>query len=723
MGSKGYFYKKGKASMIKKFDLLILSALLIAMNAWYLHAPYGVSWDNASSFEGFHFFYNHFFFYKELPQWMPYYSFGIPAHYWQIAFLNPINYLAILLGSLFQATDILFVFKVCLLLEQQVFLLGLYLLARKLYVSRATVFLVCLGGIASLFSLNQLPYDFFFYYMFPWVVFCFMRFLETKRPEWFWMSGIMTLAWLMGNTPYFLFIWIPVLLLIGGHLVLQETGWKFLFCLGTRSWGNVLCFALCVLMALVLFFPLIKFAGFMEFLTRGAGGHNSLYTFLTYINSDLFREYCRRFILGEYAASYTGLFLLILFFWGVFKLQGVRYSRAFLWAAFALLWVAFAGIGAALAFFFPGLAYYRHVGYVYGLLKVLVLICAGFGLDLFWKEGLKKKIIILIGGMVGLLFLLDMAELSNPWLLKVLSEGHWKDALKAYMGFDSFFWRYGSLLVGLVALVAIRYFGPGQETSRNRIVKVVLMAIICLDIFSFQYHIYRQARINGAPYPREFVEALGTARPLYRTVRTEVPQDDRGLKVMIALSGGVKYATVHNVAQYSPCSSAERLDLQPFSISRLRTVAGGRKHLPEIMGCSLPKLRLEKDPFFLVEDDGQIIGDIPRPVVISGRVDVRNFNSHVLEAVVEAPSDGAWLVYADTYHPGWHVTVDGVRQPLRKAYGAFKAVFVKGAVHVKFYYQDALTGFLSHVIMWIGIILSGVFVVVYFRTLCRNMFR
>ncbi|HSP33023.1 MAG TPA: hypothetical protein VLU46_01755, partial [Thermoanaerobaculia bacterium] len=68
-------------------------------------------------------------------------------------------------------------------------------------------------------------------------------------------------------------------------------------------------------------------------------------------------------------------------------------------------------------------------------------------------------------------------------------------------------------------------------------------------------------------------------------------------------------------------------------------------------------------------------------------------------AEVTAPSDG-WVVFAETWFPGWRATVDGIERPLVRADLAFSAVAVPPGHHVvtKTYRPSApLTGLLGSI--------------------------
>jgi hypothetical protein len=68
----------------------------------------------------------------------------------------------------------------------------------------------------------------------------------------------------------------------------------------------------------------------------------------------------------------------------------------------------------------------------------------------------------------------------------------------------------------------------------------------------------------------------------------------------------------------------------------------------------------------------------PDAVSLKGQgIAVTHFSANRLRAKVDGVGpEGAWLVYADSFHPGWRATVDGRPQPVWRANMAFKAVFL-----------------------------------------------
>ena len=230
--------------MSKKFDLLLLSIFLIVLNTWFILIPYGFSHDTSFIFEVFYFFYNHFYLHHQLAQWMPYYSFGIPAHLWQLASLSVVQYFIIAIGSLLKITNVLLMFKISLVLEQLVFLVGMFLLSNNLFKRRSSVLLVCLASTTSLFSIHELFFDFRIYYLLPLTLYFLIRFIKENRPDLFWISGIIFLAWWLGNASYMIFVCIPLLVFITISFAAIHKGFGNFKCLLKMSFKNILLFVI-----------------------------------------------------------------------------------------------------------------------------------------------------------------------------------------------------------------------------------------------------------------------------------------------------------------------------------------------------------------------------------------------------------------------------------------------------------------------------------------------
>ena len=97
----------------------------------------------------FDYFYGNFLFTGQLAHWMAYGLYGGDATGYHAIFMSGTSYLGLFLGRLFALGDSLYLFAITLCLEQLLLLLGLYLLSRRLFADRFTVFCVCLTGVCT----------------------------------------------------------------------------------------------------------------------------------------------------------------------------------------------------------------------------------------------------------------------------------------------------------------------------------------------------------------------------------------------------------------------------------------------------------------------------------------------------------------------------------------------------------------------------------------------
>lgn len=709
--------------MPKKFDLLVLSFLLVLMNLWYLLMPYGVAWDTSYRFEVFYFFYNHYFFEGNLPQWMPNYSFGIPAS-WHVLSISPLSWIFMLTGGLFKITSVLVLYKCLLLLEHQVVLLGMYLLCRELFIHRGTVFITCLGAVAALLSYEQIYFDFYFYYLFPLLMYFVIRFIREEKLIFFWLAAMTFMAWMVGNALYYVFIWLPLLFIIVSYLIIREKKTAVFHCF-TKKWpwqGMVIAI---ILAAVVLSLAVLlkDVSRHLELTTRCAGGGNTLKTFMEYTNPGLLKEYFGRFVEGGYSGTYIGLLPVFIFIWGIWRFRSAsNYYRAFLFATLVLFWFSLGGLGSAALYHVPGMSYYRHLGYVHGLLKILILICAGFALDELWSSKTARIVWAVLFGLLVLVFIADILDIGRSWVLGTIA-GHilWQEWLgNAEAGSLTFrLGLYIFLLLLLLTVIWFRHVNKSRALTNSDVVKFSIILFFCLDVFSFQYASFQNIAAKASPYPREFLDALKVHQEEFRDTRTQTPPDSRAMDVMIALNGGIKYTTVYSVAQFASCSPDQREDLVPKNI---KTLLGHKQdqwpELKKILGCGHAlKLRLEPS----LADDPGADGKLSAPALVQGEINVKKFSANVLEIDVDAPAQGAWLVYADSFHPGWKAEVNGEAQPLRSAYSSLKAVLVKGHAKVRMSFNNGPASAAIYLTALFGILAGVGFIWLYFYTFVQEI--
>lgn len=98
----------------------------------------------------------------------------------------------------------------------------------------------------------------------------------------------------------------------------------------------------------------------------------------------------------------------------------------------------------------------------------------------------------------------------------------------------------------------------------------------------------------------------------------------------------------------------------------------------------------------------------PESAAAYGSVRVTGFDTNRIDVIAHVDSAaGAWLVYADGYHRGWHATVNDQRAPIAKAYLAFKAVRLSaGRNVVRLMFWDGLTSTLTYALALCSVVVD-----------------
>jgi len=160
----------------------------------------------------------------------------------------------------------------------------------------------------------------------------------------------------------------------------------------------------------------------------------------------------------------------------------------------------------------------------------------------------------------------------------------------------------------------------------------------------------------------------------------------------------------------------------------------GDAWLRQTLGCSAAKLQLVENPLFSCSDEDslQTIRRLPKnstAVVITtaakedscstswaakrqkaiGTIRVIDFSANRLVVETEVTdSESAWLVYADSFHKGWHCTVNDTPIPIRPANFAFKGVPVgQGKSKVVFQFNGGLRACTAYLIASAGLLFAG----------------
>ncbi len=736
-----------------RLDFLTLVLILLLINLPYFRQAYVPTHDTMCAFQFFYFFYNQFAFHHEIAQWMPYDSFGLPSNHEQLSFITPVSYLISLIGYFFHSEDVLFLFKCSIVLQELIFLLGMYLLSRLIFQRRITTFIVCLGSLSSGADLYyQWSYYFGIFYMLPMTAYFLLRFFQQRQPEFLWAAGLTVMFWETGEILYHISLWFFILTIICFVYWNQDKGIGR--CLLKRSWTNAILFLILLSIILGFYVHLKDLLTHVVLRSRDEGAHNSLGMFLTW--SGIYDM--GSFLHWEIFNRPVGLFTLVFFIFSLINVKSLHFF-AFVSVSLALLWLSFGGIFAIGVYFFPLMSYYRHIGYTYHLIHILFLIVAGLGVDHFWSVQIRTKASSILLILLILVFMVDAFGIPGEWITnhytKEITTGRSLLELLRHIELGDNFWRLAGYALSFAGIFLTALFlwidnkrkkGTGSLNQADNMVKVFLLLAVLLDAGLFQYSTLKKTKPLSDEY-RPFLDIFRIHEMQFQTQRTLGPNEDRQNKGMLLLTrpdSGAVYNAAYSFLQYDPCYSKFETHMLPLGFNRLlKTRQKLDSDLLMVLGCNTPKLRLMSGAVFTNTVPETIMKMRLMPKLydtlilrgvkenlkeslaaepfrhLPGHLEVQKFSANELMANVDVENPhGAWLIYVDSYHPGWHAMVNGRKTPIYEAYLAFKAIRLdKGKNHIRFYFHNGLTTFLSYYIAIFGVVMSMVFFILFFGVL------
>jgi hypothetical protein len=737
-------------------DFACLLAVLIANQATLWSSSVAPLHDSMYVFQAFQFYYGNYLDHAELVAWLPHGTYGVPSFNVQLACFSPFTYLVGVVGVLFHATNVLLLFKFALLAEQVFFLTGLYLLSRRLYESRLTTLTICLVALLTVNWRTQLFFEWRLFYAMPFALYLLTLFFEGSGPHYVWLAGIVTLFSLVGSAAYFislLFLTFVVVALVWLTIRPCAAGY---FCRLTGA--NVLCFLSFMVLSSVYVWQASRCLDGLAVLSEGrdpSSGKVTLDCFLNYGRPDRLTA-LQGMLTGwpPYGDNtyYIGLFPLAFVIWALLHRPSPRFWAFFI-PGLVLVLLSSGEFFARLLYRFPGMAYYRHVGLVYGPVRLLLLVCAGFGLDAFQRCVRENDLSWLKAAPLLAACLLGLLPFDS-YLEKTLEQlSGSKGAMKEFEEMNRILVcsRLG-LYCGVTALAVT--LGLTRLLTHGRVKRIlaVTFGLVCLfDVVS--YRCLAQAAVPRPPGSKADLRALCGARHLeYCSQRQDsaAPQIQKVQDVFESFPkapGQGRYSFAYNVLQYDPSYSRYRVDLLPQRVGQLIFLRGGqlrqwpsKDFLPEgdawlrqTLGCSAPKLQLVKNPFIACSDEGslQAISRLPKDstaVVItapskadsstgsatkaqepSGTIRVLDFSANRLVVETEVTdSESAWLVYADSFHKGWRCTVNDLAVPIRPANLAFKGVPVgRGKSKVVFQFNGGRRACAAYLVASAGLLFAA----------------
>lgn len=712
-------------------DLLALVVLLVAVNAPRFDRTFLPLNDSMQVFQIFHYIYSGLVIDGRLPEWIPYTAYGVPSDLWSLICMSPASWLSVVAGWALGVRDALLLFKISLLIEQLFFLLGTHLLSRELYTRRMTLLIVGIGAVSTLHWSTQIWWDFRIYYLLPLGLYFLVRFFSRGQAPCLWLAGLVFVFSLFGNLPYFAPIYLFIVFVVAAVFTLKEPGaWSCLRRLSNAHAAGIIAFVL-VASAYVWLAQ-----GAREGLVNVGGGRDprtgltSVSDFLTYGNRPDIATFLRLVwvgwpLQGRWSCCpdqtlYIGLLPLLLAGWAVGRVRKAAFL-AVLSAMVGLLWLSLGGAFARVVYLFPTMSLFRHLGLLYGLVKFLMILCAGFGLDdaLEKARGRHWTCAALL-----VLFVTDGME-GYPYLSALGTGGEelWRRLFGARV------LAYALTFLGIACVEPlVRRLHPAASREKPpqhpaRSLGLALMGVYLFDLLSFQYQ-FNHYQLRVPPSLAMGLDAAVTTEGFpYQPTRSDAPSGERARSVGDLLAWVRDQAPARNspnalFLRFDPCWKAYwKTYFVPLMLKDVQTLVEAGLDNPafaQITGCGAPKVRLvvgaalaanprrarkwlqsqrmaQRQVLLLRSSMGEArtsaVGRKRQGPLGGARV-VDFGPDHAVVDVKLDGADAAWLVYADAYHPGWKATLNGRTVPIREAYLAFKAIRVeRGRSVVRFEFR------------------------------------
>lgn len=467
---------------------------------------------------------NHFFFSEivkngALPLWYPYINFGIDANWFLAIAITPSLALLLPIAKLLTIADFLTFYYISFFLDEIILLVGTYLLARMLFKSIPAVIFVCISMTGSLLWYGQPWFNLHLYYTVPLMMYFV---IDGCQKNSFWRilaGGWMLLISSFGNLPYFM----------GMHMLLfmvfTITAWRAygfnisraLSTLGKREaalLGIILLTAITYLLLLTWGVEHINYN-----LGRTRGSIIAPEDFLSYAGvglnrfSELFTGTSWSIDINTYAGILVFSLAIFCIFWAFdrrmlpFLLSGVF---------FFLLSLGKESFVAPLVYYIPGIAYFRHLGLLAPLIKVMLIILAGFGFEILENvllrsqdEGMKKRV-----ALINIGFLVFMAAvcamLYGATTISIMKAGKqhvfeqlWPDISRfnklsefnAKIAFTMTFYAV-YIFIFLKVILSVKH---GKAIGSTLV--WVLLGIQAIDVYSYRLDLYHEHMV---PIDKEY---------------------------------------------------------------------------------------------------------------------------------------------------------------------------------------------------------------------------
>lgn len=687
----------------------------------------------------------------EMPLWIPYGRYGNVA-FLTTMYLTPFTYTAAAVGALFGVQDVLCLFKAVVFVEYVIFCLGTIGLGLLLFRRFQTLVFLAIGTVLSFTWIVSIDSAFHTYYLLPTILANLVLLFRTGRLRYLALAGLVAVCSSVGNIPYYpplLALLLTIFCVL--HLLWRDRPsprW-------TMGWPDAAAFVLFGLGAAVyLSCFLLNFrhlaCGSPD---RTAAGTVPLDVFLTYAGVTKPVPLAWAFLSGSVTHGdtvfYIGLLPLVLFFVAIWA---VPRRDALIFAAMAVFLVlfSFGGYTARMAYHFPGMAYYRHVGLIFGQARFFILMAAAYGFDAMmgragrlsswltvdamrrWRRLLDdRRRLVLVAATLCMIvaeFVRASHDGASPWHFSLYPP------TRPFSSYEMGWPMFRLVLYPIVLWLCWVFL---NERSRNRggILAIALLAGLALDLGSWTGCVIQNWPGED---PRITEKGRDVFRPHaleYRPTRVSPILLHERDPSLLLLGRHIRvvttpYVHAYAVAGVDPCAPVYRTDFVEAGVGELLRQGGvlsDKVWCRRTLGCQFPKIRVVPDASFThVTEGGQpmlleksivsAVAATPKsekgadPAALAPQsekdvapatsappndeegVVVTSFSWNGITIDVDAPKgERTWLYYADAYRAGWRAWRNGQSVPIVRANWGFKAIELEpGKNTVRMTYFDSL---------------------------------
>ena len=618
----------------------------------------------------------------EIPLWFPQLSLGTSATFWYGVQSSMVQSTLLWLPSLARHADLLTTYHLSKLVTELSFLTGTWLLARRFFRTPA-VFFISVSIVGSCLWLDQPHFGLRLFSAIPLVLELGHRFLETGRWRWFVLAANLLALQAVVRIAYFMpvvsfvvcayFAWFAVTnhRFVGARLTALRWRWPA---------GIALVLTAASFVSAYLF--VTSDTGQMAFFNgRGLdGGRVDLDSFLVHGGLVDLRTWVGMLLNSETRPDltlYAGILVVPLVVGGIVALDRRR-AHFLLLAVTLLLFTSATLVSVALYRLWPMMQYFRHIGLVSPIVKVLFCFVAGIGFERW---------------------------IDRPWA--VFGWARARPAILCgalvFAATDVYFFKFRYLVAQSdVVAVNARFLtattpmpyqrrrevdlrtGPpnAREAATRSFSRLGGVQYWTNDAFYFAEEVRPSTRVESWLLPLD----------QYLRMYWRTPIDDDALPRDLSRSDlPFPFPLEHRATGRTAGVTADKIRF----FTRAHGVASAEDLVPLMTDAAYAGDLLFVLPPADRHDRGAVTPwEAASPVALSGDesrplpYEVVRFDANNLVVAMKNPDGAAaWLSYADVWHPFWRATVNGQAVPIYRANMAFKAVpIVRGDNVVHFHF-------------------------------------